>query len=393
MADPTPWTFGPGGDYTEELAWLTDVLAPPTGGSQHRRLRESPRTVIGFSVLESGTNRRWLDAQLRGHSAQRWLVPVAVDSRALGAGALSGATSLSVDVAGARFAAGGQALLIGQDPRVFEVVSIDSVGTSTLSLGDALASGWPAGTSVLPVRAGRLADVPRIGRFTADDSDVVPLRFELEEPLDTAPAIPGATYRGYPVFDAFAPVWIADPAWEPERRLQVVDYGLAAPLVVDLAGSALGKTTMQYAADGADSVAALRAALFAMAGRWAPVWVPSWAHDLRLAAPVGAGQGYIDVDGPLLSGQALADNHRDLRIEVAGGAVYYRRIEAATVLSASVDRLTLDAVLPSAVAVDEVRLLSFLTLSTQDSDTNALRYFRPDVALCELAWRELDHGI
>ena len=76
MPDPIPWTFATGGEYTEEFQWLTDVLSAPTGGTQHRRLRESPRTVVGFSALESGANRIWLDWQLRNHSAARWWVPV-----------------------------------------------------------------------------------------------------------------------------------------------------------------------------------------------------------------------------------------------------------------------------------------------------------------------------
>ena len=61
MADPVAWTFAAGGDYTEELAWLTDLLQAPTGGTQHRRLRQSPRTTLTFSALESGANRRWMD--------------------------------------------------------------------------------------------------------------------------------------------------------------------------------------------------------------------------------------------------------------------------------------------------------------------------------------------
>ena len=129
-----PWTFAPGGEYTEELAWLTDVLAAPTGGTQHRRLRESPRVVLGFSALESGASRLWLDWQLRQHSAALWWVPVAIDTRELSAAVGAGATVLPADIAGARFVVGGKALLVGDDPRVSEVVAISSVGASSLTI-------------------------------------------------------------------------------------------------------------------------------------------------------------------------------------------------------------------------------------------------------------------
>src|SRR5690606_4471876 len=289
MPDPVPWTFAPGGGYSEELAWLTDVLEAPTGGTQHRRVRTSPRTTIRFDALESGASRRWLDAQLRAHGAGRWWVPVAIDARQLGSAVSAAATVLPAAVDGARFVAGGRVLGIGGNPRAFEVRTIQTVGASSITLTAGLDQGWPAGTLLLPLRAGRLAEVPQVARFTADDSALVPLRFELDEPLDTAAAMPGATYRSYPVFDAFAPVWTSDPVWSPERRVELVDDDIATPLAVDLAGVGLGKTVMSYAADTQASVESFRAALFALAGRWSPVWVPTWARDLRV---VGIGDGF-----------------------------------------------------------------------------------------------------
>lgn len=395
MADPIAWTFAAGGDYTEELAWLTDVLKAPTGGTQHRRLRQSPRTTLGFSALESGMNRRWMDVLLRANSAGRWWVPVSIDARVLGAAAAANDDTLAVEVAGARFIVGGHVLVIGADPRRYEVREIAAVGADSLALAEGLAFAWPAGTQLLPVRAGRLSDMPQVGRFTADDSALVSLQFRLEEPLDSDASLPGAAYRGYTVFDTFAPVWTSDPVWVPERLTDVQDDDIATPFIADTAGIALGKTTMQYAIDGAAAIAAFRGALFALAGRWTPVWVPSWVHDLRLAAAVGAGQAYIDVEGPLLSttAGAIQANHCDIRIELFNGTVLYRRITAVAAQGNAVDRLTLDTALPAAFTVAQVRMISFLTLSVQDSDTNSLRYFDAQTMQCELVWRELDHEL
>lgn len=393
MADPIPWTFAAGGDYTEELAWLTDVLRAPTGGTQHRRLRQSPRTTLGFATLESGAYRRWMDVLLRANSAGHWWVPVSIDARVLGAQAAASDDTLAVDVAGARFTVGGHVLVLGANPRRFEVRQIAAIGADSLALAQGLAFAWPAGTQLLPVRAGRLAETPQIGRFTADDSTLVSLQFRLEDPLDVAAALPGASYRGYPVFDSFAPVWTSDPMWVPERLIDVQDDDIAAPFIADTAGVALGKTTMQYAPTGAAQVTAFRAALFALAGRWSAVWVPSWTHDLRLAAGVAAGQGYIDVEGPLLSTQPLAANHRDLRIALHDGTVLYRRVTAVAAQGASVDRLTLDSALPAAFTAAQAGMVCFLTLSAQDSDTNSLRYFDAQTLQCELTWRELSHGL
>lgn len=394
VSEPVAWTFACGGSYTEELAWLTDVLQAPTGGTQHRRLRQSPRTTVSFQALESGAYRRWMDLLLRANSAGRWWVPIAVDARQLAVGAFADDTVLDVDIDGARFTTGGHVLLIGSSPRTFEVREIASIGTATLTLATGLAQAWGPGTQVIPLRTGRLAAMPQVGRFTSDDSALVTLQFRLEEPLDVAPAWPGSTYRGYPVFDTLAPVWMSDPTWTPERLIDLQDDDISVPVVTDTAGIALGKTTMHYAPTGQDQVAAFRSALFAMAGRWAPVWVPSWAHDLRVVAPAAAGQAFLDVQGPLLSTQPLAANHRDIRIALANGTVLYRRITAVTAQGSAVDRLTLDTALPAAFAVSAVQMVCFLSLSVQDADTNALRYFDADTTLeCELTWRELAHGL
>lgn len=393
MVEPIAWTFAPGGEYTEEFQWLTDVLQAPTGGTQHRRLRISPRAVVGFSALESGARRVWMDRQLRNHSAARWWVPVSIDTRYLASTVSAGATVLSTPVAGARFVAGGKVLVMGDDPRKFEVGAISAVGSSSLTLSPGLAGGWPAGTQLIPLRAGYLLEAPQVGRFTSQDSALVALRFRLTDALDTTAAMPGATYRSYPVFDTFVPVWLSDPVWVPERRVALVDDDIATPLALDTAGVALGKTTMQYAPDSAADVASFRAALFALAGRWSPAWVPSWAQDLRLVAGVGAGQGYIDVEGPVLSDQPLAANRRDIRIELFGGTVHYRRITDASALSGTVDRLTLDSTLPAAFQLSDIKLVSFITLSVLDADAVSLSYFDTSAAVCELVWRELDHDL
>jgi len=393
--DPVAWTFAAGGDYSEQLDWWTDMMSAPTGGTQHRRLRESPRTLLSSYAMESGANRRWMDALLRSNSAGAWWAPVSIDARPLAMAAAVSDDALLVSIDGARFLEGGHVLVVGEDPRRFEVREIDTVDDDFLVLSTGLALAWPAGTQLYPVRRARLAETPSVGRFTADDSDLVPIRFRLEEPLDSEPAIPGETYRGLPVFDFVSPVWTSNPAWVPERLLVTVDNEIAAPVVIDTAGVALGKVAMQYAPDTSAAIAAFRGALFALAGRWSPAWVPSWIHDLRIAAPVSAGAITLDVDGPLLSTSAgaIAPNHRDIRIELHSGAVYYRRITAVAAYSATVDRLTLGSALPAAFTVAQVRMISFITLSVQDADTNLLRYFGPDVAQCEMVWRELSHEL
>ena len=392
MADPIAWPFAWGGEYSEQLDWLTDVMTAPTGGTQHRRLRESPRTTLAFATLQEGDTRRRLETLLRGHLASSWWVPVLVDGCALTAAAAALDTVLSLDPGIARVTVGTRVMLVAADHSAWEVCEVAAVGASSVTVVDGLASAWPVGTVVVPVRAGRLADAPAVDRFTSDATGVVSLRFRLDDALDSTAGFAGDTYRDHPVFD-FVPVWTGDPVWWPERSLASVDYGTAPPVVADLAGVPLGRTSMQYAMVGSSELEAFRSALFALAGRWSPAWVPTWSQDVRVASATPAAAAYLDIAGPLLSDQMLADNRRDLRIALLDGSVLYRRIESVTDMGGGIERLALDAAIVDGLQVADVDLVSFMALSVQEADTNLLRYFRNDVLECELTWRELDHEL
>lgn len=392
VADPIPWTFGCGGDYAEECAWLTDLMQAPTGGTQHRCLRLSPRVTVSFSALESGSSRRWLDLQLRANSAGTWQVPIGIDRRNLTAAAVAADTSLVLSTTDARFTIGGYALVVGEDPRRFDLCQIDGMATGYLTLAGPLVYDWPVGTPVYPVRKGMLAEVPTVSRFTSDDSDPVDLRFQLIEDLDTDPVVPGSTYRGFPVFDFITPVWTTDPAWVPERLTGMLDDEVGVPLMTDLPGVALGKTTMQYAPATPTDIVAFRGALYALCGRWSPAWVPSWTRDLRIVAGVSAGATLLDVEGPLLSTLPLDANHRDIRIALQDGTILYRRINSVSVQSSTVDRLALDSPLP-AFAASDVILACFMGLCVQDTDVVTLNYLDPTALEAEVVWRELDHEL
>lgn len=392
--DPIVWPFATGGEYSEQLDWATDVIPVASGGSQHRRLRQSPRVTLALSALLEGTARRRMEALLRANSAGQWWVPVWIDSVTLAAPASVADTELALDVGDARFADGGRVLLWNGDALTAVVVEIAAGGVAptALTLAAGLAVALPAGALVVPLRLGRLAEFPQVGRFTADASDVVELSFRLDEPLDDAAAIAGDTYRSYPVWP-FRPDWSSGPAWSPERVLQSVDDGIGPPLVHDLAAVPQGKQAMSYQMTTPAEVVAFRRALFALAGRWSPAWVPSWNGDARVVATVANGATSIDIQAPCFTGLPLPANQRDIRIELRAGTVLYRRITDVTTPSAGVERLALDAPIATGFAVADVLLVSLMTLCVQDADTNMLRYWTREVMECDLTWRQVAHGL
>lgn len=387
-----PWTFAAGGDVSEQLDWLTDTLAAATGPVQTRRLREAPLVTLAFSGLETAARRRWLETQLWHVGAGPWLAPLVMDAQALAAPLASGSTSVPADTDDARYVADGQALLFSDNPREFEVLAIESIGDGELVLAEETARTWPAGTRLAPVRIATLDGQPLLGRFTSDNTDVYQVRFRLQEPLESPADFGPAEYRSLPVLER-RPVWTSDPRWSPERTLTAADHDAAPARVFDLVGGATPRLVLQFALVGMDEVHSFRGLLYAMAGRWSPVWIPTWASDLRVVATVADGATTLDVDGPLMSPHAVTSNRRDIRIELVDGTVYFRRITAATLQSPTVDRLTLDSAIATGFAANQVALVSFLTLYRQESDVNLLRHFDHATVQCELAFKGEIHAL
>lgn len=391
MADAFPWTFAAAGDVSERLDWLTDVMHAPTGPEQRRRQREAPRVFLDFDTLHSGASRRQMEHAITLNGAGSWDVPLMPDATVLEVGASDGTTTLELDARLRRFRVGGRALVMAQDPRQFEVHAIEAVSDTEIELATALASSWPAGTAVVPLVEGRLDSVPLLPRFTGDDVQTR-ISFRLLEVMDWSDEHGMPTYRGAPVLELDIG-WATDPEHRPDRDVAVVDNATGVPAYFDQPGIPLAAYRFQCDLVGRDARAGFRSLLYGLAGRWTPIWIPSKAQDLVPVAPLASGSPVMDVQWAGISQWPLQVNRRDLRIELLDGTVIYRRITERSEISASVERLVLDANLGVDVGASDVVLVSFLSLCRQESDTNLLRYWSEDVLSSELGFRGFKHEL
>lgn len=384
MADPVPWTFCAAGEASERLDWLTDVLPAATGPEQRRRLRIAPRIVLTYASLESADARRAMETALVGNGADGWQAPLWPDAAVLAADLSSAETIADVDSTAGRFRVGGSVLLIGEDPLAFDVGVVAAITETTIELEDPPASSWPAGTLVCPLVAARFDAMPSLARFTGDAAPLEVI-FHVTEPMDVDEDAGDAVYRDLPVLE-MRPCGNADPTYAPDRSLDVVDNDTGVPVVYDVVGATVPLWAAPYTVVGRPAIAALRSLLYALAGRWGALWVPTFADDLRVTGALVAASTLLDVAWTGFSSWPLRPNRRDLRIELADGTVLYRRIVAAAPEAAG-ERLVLDAAFGVSAAAGDVVQVSFLVLARQDADVNLLRYWQHDVVETELRFR------
>lgn len=379
---PANWSDG----ITERLEWMTDMLQAYRGEEQARALRLNPRQVVEFSILVDGLERRHLEAALWNWGARVWAVPLWWDGIDLTATLAAGATTIPIAVGLRAYQIGTLALLQGPNSRSYEVIEIDDVESGSLTLARPTSSAWPAGTRIYPARAARIDGNAQLSRFTGPVA-YGRMRFEMVEPAEWTADAGATTYRGYPVLET-APTWTEDPGATLERKLSVFDPGTGTLAVEDEAAMPLAAQSLRWELDSRAEVDAYRRRLYALRGKQGLLWVPTWAADLVPVAAVGSTALAIDVEwtGYTLYYQT-AVNRRDLRIELANGSVLYRRITGSSEVSASVERLQLDAALGVDLQPGDFVLVSFMGLCRQTSDAAELAWFTGDAASASMTFR------
>ena len=359
---PADW----GKPVRETLGWLTDQMVAPTFGiSQKRALRQAPRRGFAFDVIAEGRERRLLDTLRVDAGARQWRLPIWPDGQVLAEAVSAGGDELACLTAGYDFVAGGEAVL-WRAIDLWEVVAIATVGETSLVLDGVLASSWPAGTRLWPLRRARMLGAADESVWH-DDASRMPLQFRIDEPCDWPAVLPAETYRDLPVL-GIRPDYRGGLGGDFTRLVQAVDNETGLVTEYDTVGLPVRHQDHLWRLFGRAEQAVFRSLAYGLQGRFGNLWVPSWNADLSLAAPIGASDSTISVDW---CGYSLfaheQEGRRDICIELAGGAKFLRRITD-SVSAGGTETLTIDAALGETVAPAAVRAISFVTLSQMASD-------------------------
>ena len=355
---------------TETLEFRTRVIGPTlTGVRQKRRMRKAPRRYMNFEVHPHHASRRFVDNLRFAQGKRAWAMPIWHDRQSLAASLIAGATSIPCATEGFDFAAGRYAVL---RPNVifsdqFEIVEVESVEADSITLAGATAQDWPAGTFLYPIRMARLADNSNNSILLSDEVSTLQVSFEMSEVCDWPTAEFASTYLGAPVWE-FSNNWASSRNFAFNRVLDTLDNDVALPLYYDFSDKTFAALDASWMVKGRTAHSIMRSALYTLAGRYLTLWVPTLANDLEIAGTMASGASVLPVKacGYSLFGLGM-HGRRDIRIELAGGVVYYRRITDSEE-SDGVEELTLNAPLGVEVSPTNVRRISFMMLMQQASD-------------------------
>jgi len=363
----------------ESLEFKTFVTRPTyTGLAQKKRLRIAPRRGFRFEVHPYGDGRRLLENLRVKHGKREWLLPVWQDRQRLAADLAIGATSIPCATAGYDFAADRYALLRRNTLHTteFEVVQIDSIDPGAINLVAATTQAWGAGTFLYPVRFARLTDDGNRSLLLTDSVSTLAANFEVSEPCDWPAHTFEDAYRDVPVWE-FPHNWANSRELGFSRMSSSVDNATSIPVYYDFPDKTFMSLNAAWMSRTREQNALLRSVLYALAGRFASLWVPTMADDL---VPAATAEATLTVRYCGYEEFGLGtEGRQDIRIELVDGTVYYRRVTAAAP-SGENEVLTLDTALPVAVAPANIRRVSYLARVQQASDSISISHLTDVVA-------------
>lgn len=370
---PPTWSLTPNWDtpVREKIGFLTDVMLAWTGVEQRRALRLAPRRAFIGATLAQTAEKRFIENALFANSAVQWVFPIFPDGQRLSAAITAGDSSITCDTVNRDFVAGGLAIAINTALN-FELFQVNVISSGSFTLSGTAVANWPIGTKFYPARLARLLSYPNIVRESAQLFTMTP-EFTIDEPCDWPAASGLPMYRTFPVLED-SPDLSVPGAGMFGRIANITDPLTGAIDVDDTALLGFPENSHQWYLKGRAARAAFRSLLYLLKGRQAEIWVPSYEADIVIAESIGSSDTTLTVEAGGFTQLGAVQNRQDIRLELYSGTVYYRRVTGAAPSGAQ-ELLAIDTSLGAAVALNQIRRVSFMALSRLNADEIEIQHW------------------
>lgn len=375
------------GGMRERLTWATEVIPAAFGKDQKRSMRRSPRRELSFAVSAKGDDRAVLDNLMQGRGADRWLLPIWVDVHHLPVPLAAGATTIALPTVGTDYAAGRKVLLY-RSAREFEVATVQSVGASSITT-TAITRPWAVGARVFPLRLARLSKSADevLWNDATSGRDVT---MAMDEYCDYEATAPATLHRGLPVLEHRRNEG-DDPTAGYERRLQSVATVAALPVWSDLPGVPFRTQSHEWLMGNRNERDGFKKFIYWLEGKFGNVWLASGTSDLRLLANA-SGNTLSVANAALHASGGIRSGRRDLCIEKKDGTRVYARVSNFSE-NGAVETVHLESSLPSAIAMSDVRRVSWMTLCESASDSVEIQHETDGIAKASMGFKEVLHEL
>ncbi len=369
---------------TETLEWKTTVETTYSGLEQRVKVRDVPRRIFDFQVRLREEHVNNFDNVMFGWTGRMFALPLWHEKNTLTADATVGSLALTFNTANCTYAPGSVAVIY-KNSELYEIVEVETVSPTGVTVVGPLINAWPRGSGVFPVlvaipngTVGTTRRVPNhvdaVMRFTANPTDVI-----ARLPIVAAPA----TYRSEELY-TLETNWIVPLAGSIVARQKLAENGQGPMRLTRKADFPQITRGFRWMCKTRAIAEDLRAFLVRRRGRQKPVWMPSGAEDFKLIENIAISQTAFNVRRN--DYDTLIVNHgarRDVVFIMRDGARYARRINSIEDDGAS-SLMVVDSGFPVEIRPQDVKRISYLGLYRLGADTVSFTWQTAQVAECQV---------
>ena len=375
----------------ERISYLTNVIESKSGKEQRVRLRKYPRRQLEYNTLVASGNdidntaiqRVLFHNQFTFGKSKTWLIPVCQDYRYVGYDLPSGTSTINVDTQYHDYVDNGYVLLYKAYDD-YEVVRIDSLTTSTITLIAPTTQDYARNSIIVPMRQSVFSDETSNGESLTYEIETFSTAWDVmvQDSLQnrTVPYIPTYVYKGYDVYMQTSDFSSNNSVevYNPQRRL---DNNTGIFSIDSRYKSTKERTDLRLLLKTKREIAEFLGFLDYRAGRLNSMWVPTYSKDIQITQAGSSGDTTIKIKN---IGYGLfmqdADTRKDLVFMKTDGTPLFRRITGSSQDPSGDEVLSLDSSLGFNFTNNDFRYISFLRFSRLDSDITELSYITTDVA-------------
>lgn len=357
-----PIEFDGDGTVTETLSFGTDVLPSLDGGSQRVSFRKNPRQRLSGPVVVDGRARREIEALLFGWQSRSFGVGVWHERMTSTAAVSAGAVVIPAVTAWVDLRVG-QLVAIVTDSRTYDVVTVLSFDSTSITLVSSLLNAYPAGSFVVPVRVGRMAQVISGKRYATSVE-----RWILDFLIDSndvdssfASAAAFSTYGGKILLDD-CQVMQSDSGVDVSyrTRVRVIDNNTGIVYQTTDWDRSERNHIKGFQVSTRQQLYELRQLLHEIRGQQQSFYLPTFADELIVTQTMSIGTATVTVDNIGFARYVVSRAPRNiLKVTFTDGTSLIRVVQAAIALSATEEQLTLDTTWPATRLAGEVSRVQY----------------------------------
>lgn len=369
--------------FRESLAFSTKII-PARSGREQRIANRTPRQGLRPLYELEGDERRSMQAFLFDWMDNIFGVPLFEEEVFAAADIPASSTTFPTEGAlDVDFRIGGLGALV-LDQYVFDTFTVDAITDTLITAADPIANAYPEGTSIVPVRACRLIE-PVGGLRRVVNLEGFELDFEVTDndtgkiQGDTTPGF-WSIYNGRVLFDD-CNVVEGDMRESFVRRTFVIDNETGITGQTSLWDRNKRAHSKGFVLRNRPEILEWRRLMMALNGKQKAFYIPTFADDLRVIAPLASGGATMNIQSINYTRFVQQRAPMDLfRITFTDGTFLIREVNSSNTVSGTEEQLILNDIWPANRAVDEIQRIEFYELVRFDTDRFELEYEHGSIA-------------